>query len=289
MTKTILQRLFFSCIRFVGVAAALVLLVEVSFCVLGGSSRHVFERSSYQTSPEEFSAYETTWGGVFSHRSFLSFRVVGIVYLAVLLIGYGWGILSARFRRYKAVGILSLPFEILACVPAFWIVIMVAIYSYTVWKRPGFADEIMVESGPDIVGWWHAMVVAVPLICISAGWQIRAVSGAITKEVSRPFIRGLYLGGYDDETIFYRHALRGAFPVLVALADRTVPCILGGLIAVEYAFHFPGMGSLLIEGIKSESYEAIFLSGFWILAITSVLAWIRRCVEKMFPMEVTHG
>jgi len=205
----------------------------------------------------------------------------------VFLIGYNWGVLGARLRRFRADRILSAPFSALACVPAFWFVVVVAIYSYFHWQRPGFANDVVVEEGPDLLSWWNACILSVPAMVAAVGWQIRAVSGAIEKELSCPYVRGLFASGYSDEDIFYRNVLRRSLPSLLALGDRTIPAMTGSLICLEYAFRYPGVGSLLVESVLLRSYGGIIGSSLWMMAWTGIFVFIKDCVVRILKPDWT--
>src|SRR5690606_25177278 len=124
--------------------------------------------------------------------------------------------------------LLAAPFAAFACAPGFWFVGLVAIYSYFHWQRPGFAGDLVVERGPDLLAWWNAAVVALPAAAAGIASQIRAAAGALEREAARPWARGLFVAGANDEEIFYGHALRRAAPALIDLADRPLPVLLGG-------------------------------------------------------------
>lgn len=249
------------------VGIALLLLTEFSFTVLGKSERHVWTAGVFEEMPPELSPRPRHWQDLLESRASGTARVLVLVIPAVLLIGYSWGLLGARLRRYHAVRLLAAPFAIFACVPGFWFVVLVAIYSYFQWQRPGFANDLVVERGPDLLAWWHAAVVALPVMAAGAAWQIRAVATVVERETTRPWVRGLFIGGANDEEIYYGRAIPRAIPALVAISDRTVAMTVGSLVVVESAFRYPGMGSLLVESVRLGSYSGILFAS---LSLTSV-------------------
>ncbi|MEX2580986.1 MAG: ABC transporter permease subunit [Verrucomicrobiales bacterium] len=280
MTRVFLRCLALALARWCSMGLFLFLLVEFSFCVVGGSNRHVWLPESYGSVPAPLSVQPTGLRELVGERSSASFLALGLAYGGVVLVGYGWGILAARFRRFRAASILALPFSAFACVPGFWFVVLVAIYSYVVWKRPGFADELVVDSGPNFLAWWHAAVVALPAMAPAAAWQIRSVASVIEAEASRPFVRGLYLAGYGDDDIFYGNVFRRAVPGIVSLFDRTLPSVLGSLIVAEWAFRYEGMGSLIVDSVRLGFYPGIFLGGLWMAAIVGLATMARQVAEQ---------
>ncbi len=271
MLRIVLQRLLVSLLRFAAASLALLVLMEFAFCVLGGSDRHVWEAASYGPVPPELSPRPVSWRGLFEERVRTSLPVLLLCVPAIFLIGYSWGVLGARLRRFHGARVLAAPFALFACVPGFWFVVLVAIHSYFHWGRPGFANDLQVERGPDPLLWWHAAIVALPMLAAGAAWQIRAVADVLEKEVTSAYVRGLFLAGYSDEDIFYRNVFRRALPQLFAVSGATLSSVAGGLVCLEYAFRYPGMGSLLVESVKGAEHGGVLLSALSLAAFLSAM------------------
>lgn len=289
MARIVLQRLLVSVIRFAAAGLALIVLIELAFCVIGGSDRHIWKAESYGPVPPELSARPVSWAGLLEDRVRVSLPVFVICVPGILLIGYSWGVLGARLRRFHGARLLAAPFSLFACVPGFWFVILVAIYSYFQWKRPGFANDLVVEQGPDLLTWWHAGVVALPALAAGAAWQIRAVSTVLEREATRPYLRGLFVAGYSEEDIFYRNAFRRALPSLFALSDRTFSALVGSLVCLEYAFRYPGIGSLLVESVRLGSYGGILVSALALAAFLTAGVLVSECIVRLIKPGTTTG
>lgn len=285
MTRIVLRYLALASVRWIGVAIAMVLLVELSFCVVGGSGLHVWESSVYESIPLKLSVQPVGWWDLIAERSIATLLALALAYGGALLFGYAWGIFASRYRRFRVVSLLSLPFSLFSCVPGFWFVILVAIYSYVVWKRPGFANELTVETGPNVLAWWNAAVVALPAMAVATSWQIRSVAEAISREASRPYVRGLYLTGYGEDDIFYRNIMRGALPRIFSLLDRTLPVVLGSLVVLEWAFRYEGVGALLVDSVRLGFYPGIFVSGMWMVTLAGVTTAVRQVTERLLRIE----
>jgi ABC-type dipeptide/oligopeptide/nickel transport system permease component len=281
MARILIYRLFVSTIRFAAAGLALFVLLELAFCVIGGSDRHVWQAESYDPVPPELSVRPVSWAGLLEDRVGMSLPVLVICVPGILLIGYSWGVLGARLRRFHGAGLLSVPFSLFACLPGFWFVVLVAIYSCFEWKRPGFANDLVVEEGPDLLRWWHAAVVALPALAAGAAWQIRAVSAVLEREVTRPYVRGLFMAGCREDEIFYRNVVRRSLPALFALSDRPFPALVGSLVCLEYAFRYPGIASLLVESVRIGSYGGILLSSLAIAAFLSVARLFSECSARL--------
>lgn len=282
MIRFLGQRLLVLLVRLILVAALLLLVIELSYGVMGGTDAHVWQMDF--TDPVQPSLALSGNGGWDSIIDPIvnSFLVIGMSWGVVLLTGYAWGILSARLQRFPFRHFIALPWLLLACVPGFWFVIQVAIYSYFEWERPGFANEVIVESGPDLMRWWNAVVVSTPLTVLGIAVQIRAVNDRIQEEAALPFVKGLYQSGYSNGEIFYQNVLRRLSGDMIALSDRTLPLILGGLIFVEAAFRYEGMGNFLLRSLEMSYFPGILVSGLWMASIIGLVALIREIIVHAF-------
>lgn len=276
MIRFLAQRILVLLVRLLVVAAILLLVIELSYGVVGGSDEHVWEMDfAAPVLPSMALSGTGEWASLMAPM-INSFLVIGLTWSVVLLTGYSWGILSARIQRVPYRHLIALPWLALACVPGFWLVIQVAIYSYFEWERPGFANEVIVESGPDLMRWWNAVVVAAPLIVLGIAVQIRSVSNRIQEESVLPFVKGLYQSGYSNREIFYQNVLRRLSGEMVQLSDRTLPLILGGLIFVEAAFRYEGMGNFLLRSLEMSYFPGILVTGLWMAGVIGFISLLRE-------------
>ena len=286
MPRFIVKRAFFAALRFVGVALGLLVLVEVSYCVLGGSGRHVWEADSYsRLVPGGMADQGRLWSSVFLSSALASLAVIGFAYGAILLIGYGWGIAGARMRRIRLAHFLAFPFGLLSSIPGFWLMTMVVTFTIFHWNRPGYPDEISLAKGFDFLSIWHAMVVAFPVSCGLLAWQLRAVSKTVCEKASEPYVKSLYLRGYRSEAIFYGNIFKHSLKGLIGLFDRTLSPLLGALVTVEWAYHYRGIGTLLVESARASRYEGILLTGIGMAAITIAAAFLREIGEHYLELK----
>ncbi len=271
-----LQRTLVAVIRLAAVGMALFLLIEFSFSVVGGRRGPLWEGGLFTPVPAELVTQPLSWKRLLLERFFASGRVLLLAVPTLLLVGYAWGILGARRRRFRIAQLLSAPFAAFACVPGFCFVVLVAAYAYFYWQRPGFADELVVEQGPDLLAWWHAAVVALPAVAAGIAWQIRAVATELEREMSAPWVRGLALAGASSEEIFYARLLPRARFRLAALSDGFLPALLSQLVILEPAFRYPGLGSLLVDSIRLGNPSGILLAGLSLAWIATVATWTRE-------------
>lgn len=291
MFKYILRRCLVAIVRISGLTVGILLLIELSFCVLGGSDKHVWLANSFPDEP----FVESMEGAAIGAESSLTTKITNstsallIGYFLVLFIGFGWGILGARFRRFRLPPILAFFFSTLACAPGFWLIIILVQHSVFSWSRPGYADELLAQGAGGILHLWHLVVLGILIAAGWISWQILTVSELIQKEASAPYVRYLYIRGYRDDSIFYGNVFRRTVSSLTRLIDKPVAPMLGALIALEWAFHFDGIGSYLVKSARAGHYGGILFVGFWMGAMVVGVKLIREILVRWVDLMIRNA
>lgn len=120
---------------------------------------------------------------------------------------------------------------------------------------------------------WTMLVLPVLALAIpQIGWNTRIVRGAIADEARAPHVVAAVLDGLRPRRVLTHHLLPGALPTIAVGAATSTGMLLGGAVAVETIFNYPGVGALLAGALADRDTPIIAgvvaLTG---LAITCVL------------------
>ncbi|MGW2161912.1 ABC transporter permease [Nonomuraea sp. NPDC001699] len=120
---------------------------------------------------------------------------------------------------------------------------------------------------------WTMLVLPVLALAIpQIGWNARIVRGAIADEARAPHVAAAVLDGLQPRRVLSHHLLPGALPAIAVGAATSTGMLLGGAVAVETIFNYPGVGTLLAGAVADRDTPIIAgvvaLTG---LAITCVL------------------
>ena len=78
-------------------------------------------------------------------------------------------------------------------------------------------------------------------------------------------MRTAVLKGYTKRAAVFRHVLRNALLPTIAVIATQVPYLVGGLIAIERVFNYPGFGSVLLAAVTAKDFAllqtAVLLTG----------------------------
>ena len=168
--------------------------------------------------------------------------------LVALLIAIPAGLISAYFEG-GATDFFAMSFAIAGvAIPNFWLgPVLVLFFSvYLGWlpvsERGDFTSYI--------------------LPAITMGTALSAALSRITRNamldaLSEDFIRTAYAKGCSSLRVIFRHGFRNASLPLVTVVGLQFGVLLTGAIITEKIFDWPGVGTLLLEGIHTRDYAVI--------------------------------
>lgn len=130
-------------------------------------------------------------------------------------------------------------------VPAhWWALILIICFSLQLGWLPSSGLED-VDGG----GWLrHAVLPIAVLTTVFVSRWLRLVRAAVLEARTSPFARALLARGVDGVPHKVR-VLRAALPTILVVVGHALPALISGSVVVERAFVYPGMGSLLFDGV----------------------------------------
>ena len=185
--------------------------------------------------------------------------------ILAILVGVPLGILTAVTRDSifdRAGRMLAV---LCMAAPAFWIAIMlILLFGVTLKWLPTFG-----RGGPD-----HFIlpctVVALPIIAS----MVRLGRSSMLEILDSEFIKFARMKGVGERLIIWKHALRNALIPLVTFGGISLAGLLNGAIVVEVVFAWPGVGRLMLEGVRNKDFpivEATVLTSGFFFILTATL------------------
>jgi peptide/nickel transport system permease protein len=126
----------------------------------------------------------------------------------------------------------------------------------------------------------HLVLPTVALTVVGAGVVARFQRAAMRDTMSEPFVRTARAKGLSEFAV-QRAALRASLLPVITLAGLFFPALLGGAVIVEKVFGWPGMGTLLLDGIHKRDYwlvTGIVVAGSAMTAVGTLLADVARAL-----------
>jgi peptide/nickel transport system permease protein len=84
------------------------------------------------------------------------------------------------------------------------------------------------------------------------------------------FVRTARAKGVSENAVVFRHALRNALLPVITILGVQFASLLGGAVIIESVFSWPGVGSLMLDGISNRDYGVV-QSGLLLLVVLFVI------------------
>ncbi len=200
----------------------------------------------------------------------LSLRLAAVAFIITVPLSILGGITAGVFRgrpldRTITVGGLSA-----AVVPEFvWAVLLVFFVGVRLKWLPTSA-----YPGPDrdaLTYVHHLILPSIALVLVLFGYISRIARAGVIEAYDSDYVRTSVLKGLPRRTVVNRHILRNALLPTIAVVASQVPYLIGGLVAVERVFNYPGFGTILIKAVQYRDYP-VLQSSVLIVAVVIVLA-----------------
>lgn len=207
---------------------------------------------------------------------------LGLAVLATIfgvVMGIPAGVLAAtRWRRPSDHIVRGSSFVLLATPPFVLGTVLILINSLTL-RLPlvgysGAASDPMRALGVLIL---PAFLIGLVLAAIIA----RYTRGTLLDTLGQDFVRTARAKGASSQRLVVRHALRNALIPVTTVVGIELAALVGGTVVIEAVFALPGMGSLLLTGIRASDYPIIQAT---VLLIGAVYVVINFIVDLIYPL-----
>ena len=200
--------------------------------------------------------------------------LVGITTVLAFVIGTVAGIASAWRRGGRLDAILPPTLFIVSTVPVFFLgLLLIYVFAvklnwlplsgnYSVGATPSFSLSFIW----DVLK--HALLPALSLVIVTAGLWVYSMRNNMITTIGEDYVKMGRAKGLTSRRIMYDYAARNAIlPNLTGFAMQ-LGYVLGGAIAIEYLFSYPGLGYLFYTATTDHDLplmEGLFL--FYTLAV----------------------
>jgi len=163
----------------------------------------------------------------------------------------------AAVRRGWVDATLSASALAISAIPPFVLgMIMIILFATTVFRwlpavsylRPG----VSIWSTPSAI-----VLPVATLALVVFPYVFRMTRTSLIEVLSSDYIEMARLKGVSMRRIIFRHALPNALAPVAQVIALTLAYLVGGVVAVEYVFGFPGMGQGLVDAINARDIPTI--------------------------------
>jgi len=177
-------------------------------------------------------------------------------FLVALVIGVPLGFLGAVQRGRLGDRLIMAVATFGVSVPRFWLGLMLMLLFAVTWRwlpvggyRP-FADGIV-----DALR--HLVLPALALGMAEAALIARMTRTAMLEVMNEDYVRTARSKGLVEQRVLVKHALRTALIPILTVAGLSLANLLGGSVAIEVVFNYPGIGRGLMTAITRRDYPVV--------------------------------
>ena len=150
--------------------------------------------------------------------------------------------------------------------PVFWLALMmIVVFSVHLGWFP------VSGSGPGGFSFRHLVLPAISLSAISIGYIARITRSSMLEVLKQDYIRTARAKGLRGSAVVVRHGLKNALIPVVTVIGINFANVLGGAVATETVFAWPGIGRAMIDALRMRDVPVIE-GGVIMLALAFVLA-----------------
>ena len=175
-------------------------------------------------------------------------QLAGVAFVLISIVGIPLGIMSAvkRDSIFDQTGKLFAVVGIAA--PSFWLAIMLillfgAILGWLPTFGRGGIDHYIL---PAFVLSWHSM----------AG-VLRLARSSMLEVLDSEYVKFARIKGLPERLVVYKHALKNAVIPVLTFSGLTLAGLLNGSVVIEVVFAWPGVGRLMLLGIRSRDFPLV--------------------------------
>jgi peptide/nickel transport system permease protein len=113
-------------------------------------------------------------------------------------------------------------------------------------------------DGASIITQYRYLILpAMCLVMVLFGYIARITRAGVVEALDADYTRTAQLKGLPQRQVITRHVLRNALVPTIAVVATQLGYLLGGLVAVELIFNYPGFGQLLLNSVRQLDFPVL--------------------------------
>lgn len=168
--------------------------------------------------------------------------------IGAVIIGVPLGILSA-VKQYSLTDNVSRFVGIfLASVPPFWLGMLLIFF---------FSLNLRVLPTSGVASWKGYILPSLALAIPYASAMLRFTRSAMLETIRQEYVKTARAKGVPEMWVIISHALKNAALPVITIVGTSFGGLLGGAVVTESVFSLPGLGTLLVMGIRTKDIPVV--------------------------------
>jgi peptide/nickel transport system permease protein len=199
----------------------------------------------------------------------------------------GLGIASAMWRGSWFDRALSSGAVAVVSVPEF-LVATLAVLVFAVQLRwlPALSYSQSVDSPLQMLRAFAMPVLS--LCCVTVAQMMRMTRAAVVDQLKAPYIEMVRLKGASPTRMVLAHALPNAIGPIANAVALSLSYLLGGVIIVETIFNYPGIASLMVDGVAQRDMPLVQTCAMLFCAVYLLLVTLADLCSILANPRLRH-
>ncbi len=213
----------------------------------------------------------SVWSNI-RQRLPISFKVTILALSFASAVGIPIGVLSA-VKQYSLLDTIPTIMALfLAAIPTFWLGMMLMLL---------FCLELRWFPATGISSWKSYVMPTIGLGMPYAAQQLRFARSSMLETIRQDYIRTARAKGAPENIVIWKHALKNALLPIITIIGVNFSLILGGAVATETLFSIPGLGSMVVTGIKMKDIPMVMGS---IIVLSIICSFVILVVDLLYAL-----
>jgi peptide/nickel transport system permease protein len=185
-----------------------------------------------------------------------SAKLALLAFVLVVPLGILGGVVAALYEGRAADRAISVGGLSVSAIPEFvWAVAAILVFGIwldvlpvTAQAPPGAGVLTQIE---------YLLLPALCLVLVLFGYLARMARAGTVEALDADYTRTAVLKGLPRRTVIRRHVLRNALLPTIAVVATQTGYLIGGLVAIELVFNYPGVGRLLVRAADQKDFPLL--------------------------------
>lgn len=181
--------------------------------------------------------------GEIAARFPVTLKIAVMAMFIAVFIGIPVGIISA-VRQYSFADIVATMSALaFTSIPAFWLgLLLILLLSVQLHLLPAIGSD----------SWKHLIMPSVSLAAAQMATIMRMTRSTMLEVIRQDYIRTAKAKGAEPRRIIFHHAIKNALLPVITTVGLSISNLLGGALIIENVFGISGLGTLMVNSVKSK-------------------------------------
>ena len=173
----------------------------------------------------------------------VTLKIAVMAMFIAVFIGIPVGIISA-VRQYSFADIVATMSALaFTSIPAFWLgLLLILLLSVQLHLLPAIGSD----------SWKHLIMPSVSLAAAQMATIMRMTRSTMLEVIRQDYIRTAKAKGAEPRRIIFHHAIKNALLPVITTVGLSISNLLGGALIIENVFVISGLGTLMVNSVKSK-------------------------------------